>query len=738
VERKGFLLANRGLGYQLATGILIIVVIPALIIGSLLLVQHQRTLKQNAGNTLSLLGQLKVEEVVRTRQELREAMGQLIAVPSNYEVYQQALLSRGENDVNLQQVQQNFDQTMNGFISIRHMRLFSTTAAGTLIERGTELPLSSSRSQQIVQVASTTVTAIYAGFDDVPLIDVIVPITDNGEVRTIGYVIVTQNLEMAGNDPLPNIFEPIQEPPQIENFPSTYVGLFDAAGRVLVSSQGDQAFSLDFAEHPSIETLRTGEGLSTRQIETGKVSEYDSPIFDENVRGYFIEIDELAWILIIEVPEVDVLQPLLSRTVPILVIGFGGIILLALVWNAGIYRSMDIPLRRLTQAMSVFSPIESNQTLVPIERLDGVGKLHNTFVGLADQINEAVKKLQSDNDIYARDISIIDETGRLVQDVQDISYLLEQFVRMLCEHIPVIDYGQVFLLEADVVDSAILVAGIGETGRRLLSQGYRQSLTQTSHLGQVVITGKPIIIEDLDKHPQKRQLDLMVETRTEAIIPMRIGASVIGIIDLHSRQHGVFVSHDLTILSTVGTIVANAIEYYHLSSELVTGMYRRGSATDVRDTTVQRSVDSVSAQVGKVSMQKHSSWTKLQEEAVKARKAVVHREEDIVSFALPIILRGEVLGAVEWSIEAHRFSQNMLQTAQDLVDRLSIATDNAQLFEQSRRLVERERLINEITRKLSTQTDVRQILQVAVRELGQALGTTETNITLDIGKQTTN
>jgi GAF domain-containing protein len=80
----------------------------------------------------------------------------------------------------------------------------------------------------------------------------------------------------------------------------------------------------------------------------------------------------------------------------------------------------------------------------------------------------------------------------------------------------------------------------------------------------------------------------------------------------------------------------------------------------------------------------------------------------------------------------------MLQTAQDLVDRLSIATDNAQLFEQSQRLVERERLINEITRKLSTQTDVRQILQVAVRELGQALGTTETNITLDIGKQTTN
>lgn len=744
MEQERFSLTNhrlvlhRGLGYQLGLGILIIIVLPALIMGSLLLIQRQRALKQDAEDTLSLLGQLKVEEIIRTQRELRDAMEQLISVPSNYDVYQRALMSRGNNDENLQEVQQNFEQTMDSFASIHHIRLYSSNAVGTLVEQGPEPPIISSRLSQIAQITATTVTDIYEGVDGIPVVDVIVPVVENNATRIIGYVIVTQNLTLAGNDPLPTMFAPVQQSLELDGFSSAYVGLFDPSGRILASSDSEQAFSIDLAQHPSIETLHFGEGLSTQQIERGAVREYDSPIFNENVRGYFVEIEELSWILIIEVPEVDVLQPLLSRTVPILVIGFGGIILLALVWNISVYRSVDAPLRQLSQAISLFSPTESSHKLVPVERQDAVGKVHNTFVELSDQISQTVKRLQSDNDIYARDMSIISEAGRLVQDVQDVSYLLEQFVRMICEHIPIIDYGQIFLLEADVIDSAVLIAGTGDTGRRLLSQGYRQSLTETSHLGQVVITGKPILVKDLDKHPEKRQLDLMIESQTEAIIPMCIGESVIGIIDIHSRQQGIFTAHDLTILSTVGAMIANAVEYYHLSSELVTGMYRQIHVEDSREIRVQRSVDTVSAQVGKSSIQKSYNWTHLQEEAVKARKAVVHRQKDMVSFALPIVLRGEVLGAVEWSIEAHRFNQNMLLTAQELVDRLSIATDNARLFEQSQRLVERERLINEITRKLSTQTDVRQILQVAVRELGQALGTTETNITLDIGKHTTN
>jgi hypothetical protein len=73
--------------------------------------------------------------------------------------------------------------------------------------------------------------------------------------------------------------------------------------------------------------------------------------------------------------------------------------------------------------------------------------------------------------------------------------------------------------------------------------------------------------------------------------------------------------------------------------------------------------------------------------------------------------------------------------AEDLVARLALAADNVRLFEQSWRLIDRERLVNEISQKLSAQTDIKQILQIAVKELGLALGTSETMISLNISPQ---
>lgn len=67
------------------------------------------------------------------------------------------------------------------------------------------------------------------------------------------------------------------------------------------------------------------------------------------------------------------------------------------------------------------------------------------------------------------------------------------------------------------------------------------------------------------------------------------------------------------------------------------------------------------------------------------------------------------------------YNENMRLLARELAARLAVNADNARLLEQSQRLAERERLVNTITERLSRQTSVEQVLQVAIRELGQAL-----------------
>jgi GAF domain-containing protein len=68
--------------------------------------------------------------------------------------------------------------------------------------------------------------------------------------------------------------------------------------------------------------------------------------------------------------------------------------------------------------------------------------------------------------------------------------------------------------------------------------------------------------------------------------------------------------------------------------------------------------------------------------------------------------------------------------AQELANRLAISLDNARLFEDSQRAAERERIVNTIAAKLTPQTEIAEILQTAVREVGQALRAPQVNIRL--------
>ena len=104
---------------------------------------------------------------------------------------------------------------------------------------------------------------------------------------------------------------------------------------------------------------------------------------------------------------------------------------------------------------------------------------------------------------------------------------------------------------------------------------------------------------------------------------------------------------------------------------------------------------------------------------------------------MPVSLRGQVLGAVEWDIPRSAYNENTRQLARELAIRLAVSADNARLFEEAQRIAQRERLVNEIASKLTQQTDVTEILKTAVREVGQALHVPQTSIRLATGSDDT-
>jgi GAF domain-containing protein len=113
--------------------------------------------------------------------------------------------------------------------------------------------------------------------------------------------------------------------------------------------------------------------------------------------------------------------------------------------------------------------------------------------------------------------------------------------------------------------------------------------------------------------------------------------------------------------------------------------------------------------------------------------SVITEEEgsDEINLAIPIRVRGEVIGAFGFGGEALRgLSEDDVSLVTAVVDRVGLTLENLRLIEQTARRAEHEQIINEITAKIVGSTDVNHILQTTVQELGRVLRAPQTSVQL--------
>jgi GAF domain-containing protein len=98
---------------------------------------------------------------------------------------------------------------------------------------------------------------------------------------------------------------------------------------------------------------------------------------------------------------------------------------------------------------------------------------------------------------------------------------------------------------------------------------------------------------------------------------------------------------------------------------------------------------------------------------------------------VPIRVRGEVIGAFGFGGETLRnLAEEDLLLVEAVVDRVGLALENMRLVEETVRRAEHEQILNEITAKIVGSTDVNDILQTTVRELGRVLRAPQTSVQL--------
>jgi GAF domain-containing protein len=96
---------------------------------------------------------------------------------------------------------------------------------------------------------------------------------------------------------------------------------------------------------------------------------------------------------------------------------------------------------------------------------------------------------------------------------------------------------------------------------------------------------------------------------------------------------------------------------------------------------------------------------------------------------IPIKLRDEIIGVLNIQTPGkHAWKNEEISMVQEIADRIAVSAENARLFEESQQRATKERIIGEISSKISSSVNLENIMQIAAEELGHALSNSEVTI----------
>ncbi|MEN4013320.1 MAG: GAF domain-containing protein [Chloroflexota bacterium] len=336
-------------------------------------------------------------------------------------------------------------------------------------------------------------------------------------------------------------------------------------------------------------------------------------------------------------------------------------------------------------------------------------------------------------------------------------------------------HASVFIVEP-TRKHAVLHEASGEIGNKMKTAGHRLAIGSRSLVGQAIARAQTVVSNNTRSNPDYYPNPLLPDTRAELVVPLKVGARVLGALDVQADQTEAFKTEDIHTLEILADQLAMAIENANLFARAQENLARHRllhqittaiSTSENINEALERTVFSLRTTLGEervtiyladgngnLNLRNATGYdnvdlalcnTRIGEGLIgmTAEKRHPIRINDTKldtwfrlpipetrsALAVPILYMDEILGVLCLeSDQVERFNENDQEIIGALGDSLGAIITNAQLVDQIRKQVERQRMLFEITNKIRRSVDIETILRTSVTEISKAIGAQRASI----------
>jgi GAF domain-containing protein len=356
-------------------------------------------------------------------------------------------------------------------------------------------------------------------------------------------------------------------------------------------------------------------------------------------------------------------------------------------------------------------------------------------VTLSSSVSEAInERIQSDK--------VIAQATQLLETRPPAGQFLHDVINVIAQQFTAIRRAQIYLIEPEVLH--IYLAADSDN-----AQAVPKSIAQET----------PIDVLPAVSQVFRRGESTFARQNAEAaewLIPLRLGSETFGVLMLTGSARWF---SDQNVRDALGSLTAdlslaidNVLQFdraeqrqkenrelieqannavrtvEQLNQRLTRNLWAEYSAG--LEETIALDVD-----FQKTSVSQNQQWTPTLRHALSSEDVVQEINENAQVIAVPLQVRGEVIGAMEFELDTERaLSREDMEMLQEVAERFGLTAENTRLLIDSQRQAQREALVNQISLKLQSASDVGTALTEAARGIRTALKADRVSIRL--GKPT--